>query len=132
MNMARAEIQGWGVQVAYPNLTETSLSWALNEVLNNQKYKENVMEIANRLRDQPQTPMEKAVFWVEYVARHKGAEFMRTSAQYLNLIEYNNLDVYSFFAAFAFLVVFVVIYIFKKIINCIFSKKTKTAKQKRH
>lgn len=132
MNMARAELLGWGVQVAYPNLTETSLSWALDEVLNNQKYKENVMEIANRLKDQPQTPMEKAVFWVEYVARHKGAEFMKTSAQYLNSIEYNNFDVYTFFAVIAFLIISVPIYIFKKIVKFILPKKTITPKQKRN
>jgi UDP:flavonoid glycosyltransferase YjiC (YdhE family) len=69
MNMARAELLGWGAQVTYPNLTETSLSWALNEVLNNKKYQENVREIAFRLTDQPQTLMHKAIYWVEYVLR---------------------------------------------------------------
>lgn len=37
MNMARAEAQGWGVTVKYLNLTEESLSWALNEMLSHDK-----------------------------------------------------------------------------------------------
>jgi glucuronosyltransferase len=37
LNMARAEKQGWGVQVKYTNLTEKALSWALEEVLSNRK-----------------------------------------------------------------------------------------------
>jgi glucuronosyltransferase len=128
--MARAELLGWGVQVTYPNLTESSLSWALNEVLTNQKYKKNVDEIAIRLRDQPQTPMEKAVFWVEYVDRHKGAHFMQTSAQYLNFIEYHNLDIYFTLATLAFLIVFVPIYLIRKVLRFFLKKSTKPKKQK--
>lgn len=132
MNMARAELLGWGVQVTYQNLTENSFSWALNEILSNKKYQQNVKEIANRLQDQPQTPMDKAIFWVEYVARHKGAHFMQTSAQYLNFIEYNNLDIYATFAILLFLIIFVPIFVIRKVIKCIFSKPSKLRKQKRN
>lgn len=132
MNMARAELLGWGVQVTYPNLTENALSWALNEVINNEKYSKKVKEIASRLKDQPQTPMERAVFWVEYVARHEGAHFMQTSAQYLNFIEYNNLDIYATFSAFAFLAIFIPIFIFRKIVKFLLKKSSKQVKQKRN
>ena len=123
MNMARADLLGWGVQVTYPNLTEASLSWGLEEVLSNDKYRKNVQEIAKRLKDQPQTPMEKAIFWIEYVDRHNGAYFMQTSAQYLNFIEYNNLDVYATLAFIAFLVIFIPIFLIKKFVKLICSFK---------
>lgn len=119
MNMARAELLGWGAQVTYPNLTEASLTWALNEVLTNKKYKENTLKIARRLRDQQETPMERAIFWVEYVLRHDGAHFMQTSAQYLNPIEYRNLDVYAALLAAAFLSVFLPIYLFRKFLQLV-------------
>lgn len=131
MNMARAELLGWGAQVTYPNLTEASLSWALNEVLNNPKYKENVLKISKRLTDQPQSAMDKAIFWIEYVLRHDGAHFMQTSAQYLNFIEYNNLDIYATFAFIAFLVIFIPIYVFRKILKFVCSfKQTSNNKSK--
>lgn len=38
LNMKRAEILGFGLQVIYTNLTELSLSWAVNAVLNDKKY----------------------------------------------------------------------------------------------
>lgn len=104
MNMARAELLGWGTQVTYKNLTAESLSWAIKEVLDNKKYTENVKKISKRLMDQPQTPMEKAIFWVEYVIRNDGAPFMKTSARNLDMIEYHNLDVYAVLALGAFLV----------------------------
>lgn len=102
--MARAELLGWGTQVTYKNLTAKSLSWAIKEVLDNKKYTENVKKISKRLMDQPQTPMEKAIFWVEYVIRNDGAPFMKTSARNLDMIEYHNLDVYAVLALGAFLV----------------------------
>lgn len=132
MNMARAELLGWGVQVTYPNLTESSLSWALNEVLSNSKYSENVREISRRLKDQPQTPLERAIFWVEYVDRHKGADFMQTSAQYLNFIEYHNLDIYLTLGFAGFLIVFLPIFMFRKFLKCIFKRTINKKKQKKN
>lgn len=119
--MARAELLGWGVQVTYPNLTESSLSWAINEVLTNPKYEENVLKVRDRLQDQPQTPMDKAIFYIEYVLRHDGADFMKTSAQYLNVFQYNNLDVYGFFA----IIIFVFLAVIRKICKFLFCKKKK-------
>jgi len=131
MNMARTELLGWGVQVLFTNLTETSFTWALNEVLTNEKYRINVEKIRNRLLDQPQTPMEKAMFWIEYVIRHDGAYFMQTSAQYLSFIEYNNLDIYAIVLVVLFSMIFIPIWIVRKIIKTIFCKTCLKKKQKR-
>lgn len=131
MNMARAELLGWGVQVLYTNLTETSFSWALNEALTNKKYQINVDKIKNRLLDQPQTPMEKAMFWIEYVIRHDGAHFMQTSAQHLSFIEYNNLDIYGTLLAVLILAIYVPIWVIRKIIKRILCKPCLKTKQKR-
>lgn len=37
LNMARAQYNGYGIKIAYNNLTETSISWALEEMLTNSK-----------------------------------------------------------------------------------------------
>lgn len=105
MNMMRAERNGWGITVEFKNLTEESLSWAINEVLSNPKYSKNVKEISNRLQDQPQTAMERAIFWIEFVLRHNGADFMKTSARHLNFVEYHNLDVYAIMMTIAIAVI---------------------------
>lgn len=119
MNMARAELLGWGTQVTYQNLTEESLSWAVKEVLNNKQYTENVKKIATRLMDQPQTPMEKAIFWVEYVIRNDGLQYMKSSARHLNIIEYHNLDVYGLLALGAFLAISVITFIILMILKLV-------------
>lgn len=131
MNMARAELLGWGAQVTYPNLTETSLYWAMTEVLGDVKYERNVKAIAKRLMDQPQTPMEKAIFWVEYVHRHNGAKFMQTSAQHLSFFEYNNLDIYATFAILAFLAVFIPVLIIRRTLQLVCRKTSPQSNTKK-
>lgn len=123
MNMARAELLGWGVQVSFTNLTELSLSWAMHEVLSNEKYKRNVLKIASRLLDQPQTPMEKAMFYIEYVIRHDGATFMQTSAAHLSFFEYHNLDVYATLSIIAFLIIFIPVLVLKRTFELFTSSK---------
>ena len=49
--------------------------------------------MSRRLRDQPQDPVTRAVYWIEYVVRHGGAPHLRSPELDLNWIQLNNLDV---------------------------------------
>lgn len=48
-----------------------------------------------RFRDQPLTPLETAIYWTEYVARHKGATHMRSPGLDLSFFAYHSLDVFA-------------------------------------
>ena len=71
-----------------------------------------VKEMSNYLRDQQQTPKDRALFWVEYVMRHKGAPHMRSAARELNFFQYYCLDVvavlFGVVSAFILLIFFLV------------------------
>ena len=45
------------------------------------------------MRDQPETPQERAIFWAEYVIKHKGAKHLQSAARSLNFLRYYCLDV---------------------------------------
>ena len=49
--------------------------------------------MSRRLRDQPQDPVTRAVYWIEYVVRHGGTPHLRSPELDLNWIQLNNLDV---------------------------------------
>nr|CAD7264885.1 unnamed protein product [Timema shepardi] len=83
-NILRVRESGYGLTLDLNNITETSVAWSLDELLNNSRYSSNARQISQDFRDQPQTPMERAVFWTEYVLRHDGAAHMRSSALDLN------------------------------------------------
>lgn len=72
------------------------------------------------------TPLETAVYWVEYVARHKGAPHLRSAGQDLNFFQYHSLDVFGFFA----LVIGIVLYSIKWLLGFLFCRKSKKVGRK--
>ncbi|KAJ9601562.1 hypothetical protein L9F63_000305 [Diploptera punctata] len=93
LNMKKTESLGFGKLLEYKNITEYTILSSIKEVLENPKYRENAQRLSRIFRDQPMTPMEQAVFWTEYVIRHKGAPHMRSAALDLTWYQYFLLDV---------------------------------------
>lgn len=61
-----------------------------------------MMAVSRRYRDQPQTALERAVFWAEYALRHKGAQHLRVAPRDMSYVQIYLLDVWAaLFAALA-------------------------------
>lgn len=56
-------------------------------------YKSNMLRLSSIHHDQPATPLETAVFWVEFVMRHGGAKHLRVASRDLNWFQYHSVDV---------------------------------------
>lgn len=129
LNMAKTEKAGFGVTVQYTNLTEESILWALNEILENKKYADNAKTVSERYRDQQNEPLKTAIYWVEYVARHKGAPHLRSAGQDLSFIEYHNLDVFGLMAFIVWFIYYSLSVVFEQLFK---SKSVKSRKTKKH
>lgn len=92
LNMAKAEANGYGIMLDYNNLTAVSLKNAIEEMIGNPKYTHLVRDMSARYRDQPMEPLAKAIYWVEHVARHKGAKYLHCAGLDLNFIQYHSID----------------------------------------
>ncbi|XP_011193314.2 UDP-glucosyltransferase 2-like [Zeugodacus cucurbitae] len=92
LNMARIRHAGIGVAVNYRSFTYDELRSAIVEVMDNAKYTQKIQQMSRRYHDQPMKPLDKAIFWTEYVLRHEGAPHMRVAAQEMNFIQYHSLD----------------------------------------
>lgn len=96
---ARAIVaDGWARQLDFDNVTEASFAEAIEEMLTNGTYTENVQRISRLYRDRPQSPLETAIYWIEYVLRHRGARHMQSATVHLNFIQRNSIDVIAVFA----------------------------------
>ncbi|XP_071453996.1 UDP-glucosyltransferase 2-like [Hetaerina americana] len=93
MNVKQAEEIGLAVKLDFFKFTKTELEDAVRKVLMNQSHISKVKEISRIFRDQKESPLERAVFWTEYVIRHKGAPHLRASSTKLSWYEYYLLDV---------------------------------------
>nr|XP_020143703.1 UDP-glucuronosyltransferase 1-1-like isoform X1 [Microcebus murinus] len=98
-NAKRMETRGAGVTLNVLEMTSADLENALKTVINDKSYKENIMRLSSLHKDRPVEPLDLAVFWVEFVMRHKGAPHLRPAAHDLTWYQYHSLDVIGFLLA---------------------------------
>ncbi|XP_005672350.1 UDP glucuronosyltransferase 1 family, polypeptide A6 isoform X1 [Sus scrofa] len=106
-NAKRMETRGAGVTLNVLEMTSKDLENALNTVIKDKSYKENIMRLSSLHKDRPIEPLDLAVFWVEFVMRHKGAPHLRPAAHDLTWYQYHSLDVIGFLLAVGLTVVFI-------------------------
>lgn len=132
-NLLQVENLGFGKILQYNDINEQSLQNQLNEVLRDDTYKRNALEVSKRFQDRPMSALDTALYWIEYVIRHKGARHMKSSAMELSWIAYNMIDVYAFIILGMLLFVYV-LYVIVKLLNEFLKSlgTSKANKKKRH
>ncbi|XP_023087922.2 UDP-glucuronosyltransferase 2B18 isoform X2 [Piliocolobus tephrosceles] len=107
-NIAHMKARGAAVRLDFDTMSSTDLVNALKTVINDPLYKENVMKLSRIQHDQPVKPLDRAVFWIEFVMRHKGAKHLRVAAHDLTWFQYHSLDVIGFLLASVATVIFII------------------------
>ncbi|KDR21702.1 2-hydroxyacylsphingosine 1-beta-galactosyltransferase isoform X2 [Zootermopsis nevadensis] len=95
-NSAKAVLDGYALMLQLEDLTTEKLVWAINEVIHDPKYREGVRKRSRLLRDQPEHPLNRAIYWTEYVLRHKGAYHLQSPAKEHSVLQYYLIDVIIF------------------------------------
>ncbi|CAG9806948.1 unnamed protein product [Chironomus riparius] len=94
MNIAKFASHGSSIQILYEDINEKILSVALNEILNNPKYMKNAKNFAARFKDRPLTPQQSVVYWTEFAARNRGAQYLKSAANDMSFLQLHLIDVY--------------------------------------
>ncbi|XP_065563759.1 UDP-glucosyltransferase 2-like isoform X2 [Artemia franciscana] len=124
-NLARAEKEGYAKVLTWEELDENTLGSAINEVLYNESYKINAERLSNIFRDQPETPLQRAVYWIEYIIRHKGAHHLKHPGLHLPWYQTSLFDVLLFLGAIVLIIVYINFVIARRILQKI-TRGTKT------
>lgn len=80
-------------------LTRENFMEAIQEVLQNPSYRNNMKRLSALHRDKPMHPLETALYWIEFVMRHKGAAHLRTESYKMPWYAYYSVDVICFLVA---------------------------------
>ncbi|XP_027246801.1 UDP-glucuronosyltransferase 2B1 isoform X3 [Cricetulus griseus] len=107
-NIHHLVAKGAAVRVDFNTLSTTNLLTALRTVINDPLYKENAMKLSRIHHDQPVKPLDRAIFWIEYVMRNKGAKHLRPALHDLAWFQYHSLDVIGFLLVCVAAVVFII------------------------
>uniref|UniRef100_A0A3B5PTX8 UDP-glucuronosyltransferase n=1 Tax=Xiphophorus maculatus TaxID=8083 RepID=A0A3B5PTX8_XIPMA len=76
--------------------TDDGFLKAMQEVLNEPSYRQNMQRLSRLHRDQPMKPIDTALFWIEYVIRHKGAAHLKAQSNRMPWYVYHSVDVVLF------------------------------------
>ncbi|XP_018325091.1 UDP-glucuronosyltransferase 1-1 isoform X4 [Agrilus planipennis] len=97
-NAKALEASGGGLIFDFWRDDEETLYNKLKQLLE-PSFQQKAKQLSARFKDRPLPPLETAIYWVEYVARHGGAHHMRTAAVGMPLYKYLLLDVIAFLLA---------------------------------
>ncbi|XP_066275209.1 UDP-glucuronosyltransferase 2C1-like [Branchiostoma lanceolatum] len=98
-NAARVVARGLGVKLDLSTVTTDQLYQAIAHILTNNSYRENAARLSRLYRDQPQSPMKRAVWWIEHAIKHGRLSHLRARAVDLPWYQYYLLDVAAFLLA---------------------------------
>lgn len=114
---------GYGLRMIITELDDDTLKHKIDEILLNPTYKKKITATGDFYRSQPIKPLEKAIYWVEHVIKHKGAaHFPKSVGAGQPMYQYLLLDVLGFISAIL-LTITVVFYIIIKVLIKVVCKK---------
>ncbi|KAF7650941.1 hypothetical protein LDENG_00118440 [Lucifuga dentata] len=95
----------------------------LKAVLYEPSYREKMWALSRLHRDQPMKPLDRAIFWIEFVMRHKGAAHLKTSSFKMSWIQYNSIDVMVLLLASIVLILLIFILTMKCLCRRVFGRR---------
>ncbi|XP_054588913.1 UDP-glucuronosyltransferase 2C1 [Nothobranchius furzeri] len=122
-NLSRVRTKGAAVIVDIGMLDRHVFKEALMTVLYNSTYRGSMQMLSKLHKDQPMKPLNQAMFWLEYVIRHKGARHLQTQSHKMSWFVYHSVDVIAALSAAVLLSVFICISVMRLLYQKIFTGK---------
>ncbi|XP_046401717.1 UDP-glycosyltransferase UGT5-like [Ischnura elegans] len=139
MNMKRVSQLGVGLKMDFQTITKEVVLENINTILKDQSFSKKMKDLSGIWKDRPESAMERAVYWIEYVLRHNGAKHMKSGAVELGWCQYYLIDVASILVGAVLLVLAILVFTLKFLFGLCKRKPTKKAggkdkssKQKKH
>lgn len=129
-NSFKSVKKGVAEQLLVKDLSSYSLTEKIQLLLSDPKYKVSMDAVSKAFRDQKDTPLERAFWWIEWAMRNPDAVHFKSSASDLNFFQIESIDVIAFLTLISVVVALVLLVILRKLLKLIFCRKLKDAKRK--
>ncbi|CAB3245089.1 unnamed protein product [Arctia plantaginis] len=132
-NAERYEYHKIGIKLDMETLTYDDFKSAIKNILGNDSYRRNIVRLRELIQDQPMKPLERAIWWIEYVLRHGGAKHLRSPAANITWAEYLEIELllilFSGFIICFTLVTVLLLYMLKNISRLFFADNVNATKK---
>ncbi|EDV54565.2 uncharacterized protein Dere_GG21225 [Drosophila erecta] len=91
-NVNRATQAGYGLGLNHKTMSQREFKETIERLLQEPRFAQTARQMSERYRDQPMSPLATAIWWTEYVLRHKGAHHMRVAVQDSGFFAYYDLE----------------------------------------
>nr|XP_036216142.1 UDP-glucosyltransferase 2-like [Bactrocera oleae] len=122
---------GYARTLNFGQMTSEDLVQNIRLLISDASYKQKALEASRKFRDNPMHPLDEASFWIEYIARHKGATHLKSYGAYMPLYQYLLLDVFGCALLIAFIVIWLPLKILK-FLGSLLRRKEPEALRKKH
>jgi len=92
-NLLRIQEKNIGIMLDWDTLSAEVLVSAINKALTDKSMTESIKAQGRLFRDTPERPVEKAAWWVEFVLRNNGTDFLKPKSMHLLFYQAWNLDI---------------------------------------
>uniref|UniRef100_A0A1W7R8B9 UDP-glucuronosyltransferase n=1 Tax=Aedes albopictus TaxID=7160 RepID=A0A1W7R8B9_AEDAL len=72
--------QGVGKRLSIKDVKSSELVNAIREVMTDERYRKNMSRLSKLFRDEKESPLERAIWWVEWVLRNPTAQILQSNA----------------------------------------------------
>lgn len=121
---------GWAISLPLSDLNAATFTNVLDEALSNSTYSEVAKKLSRLYRDRAEHPLDRAVYWIEYVIRHNGAKHMQSPGVDFNMLQHYSIDVLAFISIVAWVLVKLVRILFNVFLFKVFGiRKQKVKKE---
>ncbi|XP_050356417.1 UDP-glycosyltransferase UGT5-like, partial [Nymphalis io] len=118
---------GIGMNLEIGTLTEDKLKNAIETVINDKSYRQNIIKLRELMRDQPETPLQRSIWWIEYMIRHGGAKQLRPPTANISLAQYFEMELVFIVLSVVFIALIlslvVIVFIIRFFLNLLRGKK---------
>ncbi|XP_052842196.1 UDP-glycosyltransferase UGT5 [Drosophila gunungcola] len=125
MNINQGKKAGYALGLDYRTVTVEELRGMLLELIENPKFRNNMRKASRIFRDRPQSAMDTAMYWINYVIEHKGAPHLVSAGVQLPWYQFYLLDIVALAVALVLLPILVLFYICRR------SSKSKSSPRKK-
>ncbi|XP_058056810.1 UDP-glycosyltransferase UGT5-like [Anopheles bellator] len=112
-NALKFEQAGLGLTLRIINVTVSELESKIERITGEPSFQRNADRLSAIFRDNPTDPLRAALFWIEYVLRHRGARHLKSAAVQLPWYKYLLLDL----LAAMLLVLGMVVWMLKRLLS---------------
>ena len=114
-NSLKAVARGHALMQILSDLTADSFYKKIIELISNPKYRKMAKQVSAIFNDNIVSPSETAMYWIEYIIKHKGALHLKSKSINLSLYKQLLFDVLLVYLIILYAVYYLLRFLFKKL-----------------